>query len=119
MIYCYSLIYFIFRGDTYVVFLCFYMFDDYWRTYCRSEDSARKRTVKTPYFRSSAILGKYPEINISSYDESSQKERARGAARGPHHQVARARPWPCHPVVWPPWPTCAIAPSRIWSSPKT
>jgi hypothetical protein len=26
------------------------MFDDHWRICCRSQDSAGKRTVKTPYF---------------------------------------------------------------------
>jgi hypothetical protein len=93
------------------------MFDDYWRACCRSQDSAGKRTVKTTYFWSSAILGKYLEIHISSVDRSSQKKRARWAARGPHHQVARASPRPHHPVVWPPWPTSASAPSRI-SSPR-
>jgi hypothetical protein len=53
------------------------MFHDYWRTHCQSQDSAGKRTVKTPYFRRSAIPGKYLEIHISSEDGSSQKERAR------------------------------------------
>jgi hypothetical protein len=53
------------------------MFDDYWRIHCRSQDSAGKRTVKTPYIRRPAILGKYPEIHILSKDGSSQKERAR------------------------------------------
>jgi hypothetical protein len=52
------------------------MFDDYWRACCRSLDSAGKRAVKTPYFIRSTILGKYPEIHISSKDESRQKERA-------------------------------------------
>jgi hypothetical protein len=53
------------------------MFDDYWRAHYQSQDSARKRTIKTPYFRRPAIPGKYPEIHISSKDGRSQKERAR------------------------------------------
>jgi hypothetical protein len=100
-------------------FLCFTMFDDYWRACCRSQDSAGKRTIKTPYFWRSAILGKYLEIHISSEDGSSQKERARWATRGPHHQVARASPRPRHLVVWLPWPTSASTPSHISSPRKT
>jgi hypothetical protein len=53
------------------------MFDDYWRINCRSQNSAGKRTIKTPYFRRSAIPGKYPEVPISPEDGSSQKERTR------------------------------------------
>jgi hypothetical protein len=53
------------------------MFDDYWRINCRSQNSAGKRTVKTPYFWRSAILGKYPKVPILPEDGSSQKERAR------------------------------------------
>jgi hypothetical protein len=53
------------------------MFDDYWRIHCRSQGSAGKRTVKTPYFWISAIHGKYPEVPIWLEDGSSQKERAR------------------------------------------
>jgi hypothetical protein len=64
------------------------MFDDHWRTCCRSQDSSRKRTVKTPYFGRSIIPEKYPVIYIISEDESSQKEEARGAAEWAHHQGA-------------------------------
>jgi hypothetical protein len=53
------------------------MFDDYWRAHCQSQDSAGKRTVKKPYFRRTAILGKSLEIHILSEDKSCQKERAR------------------------------------------
>jgi hypothetical protein len=53
------------------------MFDDYGRIHCRSQDSAGKRTVKTPYFRRSEITNKYPEVPIQPEDVSSQKERAR------------------------------------------
>jgi hypothetical protein len=85
------------------------MFDDYWRTCCRSQDSAGKRIVKTPYFWRSAILGKYPKIHILSDDESSQKERARGAARGPH---PRATQWCGHPGPLLP------APPRVYGRPQ-
>jgi hypothetical protein len=53
------------------------MTDDYWRAHCRSQDSAGKRTVKTPYSQRLAIPRKYPKIHTSSKDGSSQKERAR------------------------------------------
>jgi hypothetical protein len=118
IIYCYSLIYFIFRSDTYVVSF-FYMFDDHRRTCCRSQDSAGKWTVKSPYFWRPTILGKYPEIHILPEDESSQKEGAKGAPGGPHHHVAWASPCLRHPGVRLPWPSSAIAPSRILSSLKT
>jgi hypothetical protein len=61
-------------------------------TCCWSQDSAGKRTVKTPYFLRSTIPEKYPEIPVISKDESSQKEEARGAAGWAHPQGARAHP---------------------------
>jgi hypothetical protein len=61
------------------------MFDDYWRINCRSQNSAGKRTVKTPYFWRSAIPGKYPEVVILLEDGISQRERLRCATKGPHH----------------------------------
>jgi hypothetical protein len=33
----------------------------------------------------------------------SPKERWKGAASRPHLVVARATPWPRHPMVWAPW----------------
>jgi hypothetical protein len=53
------------------------MFHDYWRIYWQSQNSAGKRTIKTPYFWRSAIPEKYPEVPILPEDESSQKERPR------------------------------------------
>jgi hypothetical protein len=53
------------------------MFDDYWRIHCRSQDYARKRTVKIQYFQRLEIIRKYQEVPIWSEDGSSQKERAR------------------------------------------
>jgi hypothetical protein len=52
------------------------MFGDYWRINCQSQNSAGKRSVKTPYFWRSTIPGKYPEVPILPGDGSSQKERA-------------------------------------------
>jgi hypothetical protein len=52
-------------------------------------------------------------------DWRDQKEEARGATGWAHPQGARAHPWQRRPMVRPPWPTSAIAPSRISSSPKT
>jgi hypothetical protein len=53
------------------------MFNNYWRIHCQSQDSAGKKTIKTPYFRRSEITNKYPEVPIRPEDGSSQKERAR------------------------------------------
>jgi hypothetical protein len=64
-------------------------------------------------------IRKILENYILSEDWRSQKEEVRGATGQPHHQGARPSPWPRPPVVRAPWPTSAIAPSRISSSPKT
>ena len=96
IIYCYSLIYFIFGWYTYVIFILFCMFDDYWRINCRSQDSAGKSIVKTPYFWRSSIQGNYAEAPILSDAGGSQKGRQRWATRGPHHRAARVpltAPW--------------------------
>jgi hypothetical protein len=102
IIYCYSLIYFIFRDDTYVVssvFTCLRIIGEF---AAGVRILLEKRTVKIPYFWRSAISEKYPEIHIISEDENSQKEEARGAVGWAHHQVARDHPWPRRPVVRPP-----------------
>jgi hypothetical protein len=65
------------------------------------------------------IPEKIPENYIFPEDSRSQKEEARGARGQAHTQGARPDPWPCRPVVWPPWPTSSLAPSRTSSSPKT
>jgi hypothetical protein len=44
------------------------MFDDYWRICCWSQDSAGKRTVKTPYFGRSGHSRKIPENYILPED---------------------------------------------------
>jgi hypothetical protein len=44
------------------------MFDDHWGICCRSQDSAEKRTVKTPYFRRSGNSRKIPENYILPED---------------------------------------------------
>jgi hypothetical protein len=116
--YYYSLIYFTFRDDTYVVPLILYV---WWslEDCCRNQDSAGKRIVKTPYFGRLRNSRKIPGNYILPEDWRSQKEEARGATRQTHTQGARPDPWPRWPVVWPPWPTSAIAPLCIWSSLKT
>jgi hypothetical protein len=59
------------------------MFDDYWKINCQSQNSAGKRTIKTPYSWRSVIPGKYPEVSILLEDGSSQK-RGRGEPPGAH-----------------------------------
>jgi hypothetical protein len=44
------------------------MFDDYWRICCQSQDSAGKRTIKTPYFGRSGNSRKIPENYILPED---------------------------------------------------
>jgi hypothetical protein len=44
------------------------MFDDYWRICYRSQDSAGKRTIKTPYFRRLENSKKIPENYILPED---------------------------------------------------
>jgi hypothetical protein len=58
------------------------MFEDYWRINCRSQDSARKRTVKIPYFWRSTIRDKYTEVPILPEDGDSQEENLRGPDKG-------------------------------------
>jgi hypothetical protein len=60
------------------------MFDDHWRICCRSQDSAGKRTVKTPCFGRSGNSRKIPENYVSPEDGGSQKEEARGATGWAH-----------------------------------
>jgi hypothetical protein len=63
-----------------------------------------------------------PEVQIFN-EASREMKRRRKAARGwPHHQGARPRAWPRHPMVWAPWSTFDAAPSPIktprWEKPK-
>jgi hypothetical protein len=57
------------------------MFDDHWRICCRSQDSARKRTIKAPYFEDQENSRKISKNYIFLEDSESQKEEARGARR--------------------------------------
>jgi hypothetical protein len=66
------------------------MFDDHWSICCRSQDSARKRTIKGPYFEDQENSIKIPENSILPKDSGSQKEKERGARGQPHAQGA----WP-------------------------
>ena len=100
-----------------MLFYLFCMFDDFWRINHRSQNSAGKNTVKTPYLRRSTIDEKHPEALILPDDEGSQERRPRWGSTGSHHVVAwtllRAR----RHMVWEPWPTLAGAPS-LTSSPE-
>jgi hypothetical protein len=44
------------------------MFDDHWRICCGSQDSAEKKTIKTPYFEDQENFGKIPKNYILSED---------------------------------------------------
>jgi hypothetical protein len=58
------------------------MFDDHRRICCQSQDSARKRTIKGPYFEDHKNSRKIPGNYIFPEDSESQKEESRGA-KGP------------------------------------
>jgi hypothetical protein len=49
------------------------MFDDHWRICCWSQDSAGKRTVKTPYFRRSEKFQKI--IFYQKTEEAGRRRR--------------------------------------------
>jgi hypothetical protein len=53
--------------------------------------------------------------NIQKFTEASRepKRRRNGARRWSHHQGARPRAWPRHPMVSPTWSTSDTAPSPI------
>jgi hypothetical protein len=44
------------------------MYDDHWRICCRSQDSAGKGTIKTPYFEDQENSKKIPKNYILSED---------------------------------------------------
>jgi hypothetical protein len=44
------------------------MFDDHWRIRCRSQDSAGKMTIRTPYFEDQGNSRKIPENYILPED---------------------------------------------------
>jgi hypothetical protein len=119
IIYSYSLIYFIFRDDTYVVpsvFTCLMIVGGF-------AAGVRILLEKGPSRYHILKIRKIPEKIPGNYifpeDSGSQKEESRGAKGGPHARVARPAPWPRQPCVRPPWPTSGLAPSRTSSSPKT
>jgi hypothetical protein len=78
------------------------MFDGHWRICYRSQDSAEKRTVKTPYFRRLENSRKILRNYVSLEDQSSYKEEETGATGWAHPQGAQAHPWPRRPAVRPP-----------------
>ena len=52
------------------------------------------------------------EVPISPEDGGGQKGRLRRAKVGPPHLLARRAHEPRLQVVWGPWPTSAVPPSR-------
>jgi hypothetical protein len=64
-----------------------------------------------------------PEVLFFPDEGRTPKESRRGARGQPHHEGAWPSPWPCPPVVRPPWSTSDDAPSPIRSlgtkNPKT
>jgi hypothetical protein len=75
------------------------MFDDHWRICCRSQDSAGKMTVKTPYFRKDQeILKKYQEIIFYQKTEEARRRRREEQQGG---LTTRGRgPTPGHAGLW-------------------
>jgi hypothetical protein len=55
------------------------------------------------------------KLNLPIFNGASRrpKRRQRGATGWPHHRGARPIPWPCPPMVRPPWSTSDAAPSPI------
>jgi hypothetical protein len=51
------------------------MFDDHWKICCRSQDSAGKRTIKTPCFGRSGNSRKIPEVILSRIAISTEIEK--------------------------------------------
>jgi hypothetical protein len=49
------------------------MFDDHWRSYCQSQDSAGKRTIKGPYFEDQKNSRKIPEIIFSQKTQEARR----------------------------------------------
>jgi hypothetical protein len=62
-----------------MLFPLFLYVDDHWGICCRSQDSARKRTIKGPYFEDQENSRKMLENYILPKDSGSQKEESRGA----------------------------------------
>ena len=62
-----------------MLFHLFCIFDDYWRIDQRSQNFARKMTIRTPYLQRSELREKHQEPPISPYDGGSQE--------GSHHVV--------------------------------
>ncbi len=52
------------------------------------------------------------EVPILPEDGGGQKGELRWAMVGPPHPLARWGPLPRREVVWGPWPTSAVPPSR-------
>jgi hypothetical protein len=118
IIYCYLLIYFTFRDDTYVVFSVFTCLMIIGGFAARVRILLEKGPSRHHILEDQKIPEKYSEIMFRQKTEAARR-RERGTTGWAHPQGARAHPWPRRPVVRPSWPTSAIAPSRTLSSPKT
>jgi hypothetical protein len=74
------------------------MFDDHWRICCQSQDSARKRTVKAPYFEDQENSRKILEIIFYQKTEEAGRRRREGpqgslTTRGRGPALGRAALW--------------------------
>jgi hypothetical protein len=118
IIYCYSLIYFIFRDDTYgisSVFTCWWSLEE---LLPESGFCWKKDHQGTIFWRS----GKFQKNARTLYFTKRLRKPEGGVERSqgqPHAQGAWPGPWPRRPCVRALWPTLALAPSRTSSSPKT
>ena len=66
------------------------------------------------YFWRSINRRRHMEVPILPEDGGGQKGELRWAMVGPPHPLARWGPLPRRQVVWGPWPTSAVPPSRTW-----
>jgi hypothetical protein len=112
------LIYFIFKGDTYVVLSVFTYLDIIGELAAGVRILLEKGPSRHHISEDQQFQRNIQKFIYYQKTKIARRRKARGAAGGPHHQVARAHPWPRCPGVRPPWPTPDIALSRIWSSPK-
>jgi hypothetical protein len=113
------LIYFTFRDDTYVVssvFTCLMIIGGF---AAGIRILLEKGLSRHHISEDQEIPEKYQEILFYQKTEEAKRRRREEPQGRFTHRGARPDPWPRRPVVWPPWPTSAIAPSRISLSPKT
>jgi hypothetical protein len=112
------LIYFIFRVDTYVIFLVFTCLMIIGGFAARVRILLEKGPSRNHILKIRKIPEKYTEIIFSQKTQEARR-RSRDKPGGPHARVVRPDPWPRQPCVREPWPTSGLTPSRTSSSPKT